>query len=125
AGIPALTHLERFRDAGYLARQSAADVALLLGLPAPAAGEPAGRRWLHRAGSLWPTAACLDGARRTAHGEDLVAWRSTTRSLAGLAEREGDTVFDPPRLLTGGDVQQLLGIPPGREVGRVLDAVRS
>ncbi|HEX7182808.1 MAG TPA: hypothetical protein VF756_13275, partial [Thermoanaerobaculia bacterium] len=33
-------------------------------------------------------------------------------------------LLDPPRLVTGADVQELLGIPPGREVGRVLDAVR-
>jgi len=124
-GTTALTHLERFRDAGYLTRQTAADVALLLSLPAPPADEPTGRRWLHRAGSLWPTAVCADGARRTARGEELGPWRRTVESLAGLAQREGNILFDPPRLLSGGDVQQLLGIPPGKAVGRVLDAVRS
>ena len=120
-----LQRLERFRDAGYLTRQTAGDVALLLSLPAPPADEPTGRRWLHRAGSLWPTAVCAGGARKTARGEDLSPWRRAVESLAGLAQREGNILFDPPRLLSGGDVQQLLGIPPGREVGRVLDAVRS
>jgi poly(A) polymerase len=47
------------------------------------------------------------------------------QNLFSLAQREGNTLFDPPRLLSGGDVQQLLGIPPGRAVGRVLEAVRS
>jgi tRNA nucleotidyltransferase/poly(A) polymerase len=120
-----LTHLERFRDAGYLTRQTASGVALLLALPAPPADELAGRRWLHRAGPLWPTAACFHGARMTIRSPGLEAWRRAVRRLADLAQREGDAVFDPPRLLTGGDVQQLLGIPAGREVGRVLDAVRS
>jgi tRNA nucleotidyltransferase/poly(A) polymerase len=120
-----LTHLERFRDAGYLTRQTASGVALLLALPAPPAEELAGRRWLHRAGPLWPTAACFHGARLTNHGEGIDAWKTTVRRLSDLAQREGDAVFDPPRLLTGGDVQELLGIPAGREVGRALDAVRS
>jgi tRNA nucleotidyltransferase/poly(A) polymerase len=128
ANLPAarnvLERLERFRDAGYLTRQTAAGVALLLSLPAPPADEPAGRRWLHRAGSLWPT-VCAYGARRAAQGEDLGPWRRAVRNLSSLARREGDILFDPPRLLSGGDVQQLLGIPPGKAVGRVLDAVRS
>jgi tRNA nucleotidyltransferase/poly(A) polymerase len=124
-GTTALTHLERFRDAGYLTRQTATGIALLLSLPASPADEPAGRRWLHRAGTLWPTAVCVDGARRAAQGADLDPWRRAVQTLSGLAEREGHILFDPPRLLSGGDVQHLLGIPPGRAVGRVLDAVRS
>ena len=116
--------LESFRDTGYLTRQTAADVAHLLALPEPPAGEPAQRRWLHKAGRLWPTAACLHGSRIAARNLGL-RWKETLRDLAGLAQREGEVVFDPPRLLTGGDVQELLGLPPGREVGRALDAVRS
>ena len=118
------THLERFRDAGYLTRQTAFDVAVLLELPALPSEPLARRRWLHSAGALWPTAACAQGARITAHSGDLDAWREAVRRLADLASEEGDVLFDPPRLLTGGDVQEILGIPPGREVGRVLDAVR-
>ena len=107
-------NLDRFRDEGYLTRQTGADIALLLSLPAPPDDEPAARRWLHSAGRLWPTAACIHGISREA-----------LRRLADLAQREADTLFDPPRLLTGEDVQALLGIRPGREVGRALDAVRS
>jgi tRNA nucleotidyltransferase/poly(A) polymerase len=123
--LPAEGSLERFRDNGYLTRQTAADVALLLSLADFPAEEPAARHWLHRAGRLWPTAACAHGARITARGGDVEAWRGALRRLVSLAAREGETLFDPPRLLTGEDVQALLGIPPGREVGRVLDAVRS
>jgi len=113
-GPVARLELDRFRDEGYLTRQTGTDVALLLSLPAPPGDEPAARRWLHRAGRLWPTAACVHGARSAA-----------LRRLADLARREAETLFDPPRLLTGEDVQELLGIRPGREVGRALDAVRS
>lgn len=113
-------NLDRFRDEGYLTRQTGIDIALLLDLPAPPGDEAAARRWLHRAGRLWPTAACVHSARR----EEAGVWKETLRRLAGLAQREAETLFDPPRLLTGEDVQALLGIRPGREVGRALDAVR-
>jgi hypothetical protein len=126
-GAPPLTHLQRFRDAGYLTQQSAADVALLLelpGLPDPAREDLSARRWLHAAGRLWPTAVCREGARTTAQGGDVPAWRGAVRRLAELAGRESEALFTPPRLLSGEEVQELLGVPPGREVGRALDAVR-
>jgi tRNA nucleotidyltransferase/poly(A) polymerase len=115
--------LSRFRNEGYLTRQTADDVRALLDLPAPPGAEGdelAARRWLHRAGALWPTAAAFHGTRAV----DLERWREAVRKLADLAMKEGETLFDPPRLVTGADVQELLGIPPGRDVGRVLDAVR-
>jgi poly(A) polymerase len=124
SGAAPLTHLERFRDAGYLTRQTAIDVALLLTLPPLPADPLAERRWLHQAGRLWPTAACAQGSRLTGRAKDLAKWREAVRRLADLARQEGEALFDPPRLLTGGDVQRLLGISPGREVGRALDAVR-
>ena len=115
--------LERFRDAGYLTRQEAAKIALLLGweeLPASALGQ---RRFLHRAGPLWATAAASLGARAAGRAA-LERWRSLLPALLELARREGEALFDPPRLLTGGEVQELLGVPPGPEVGKALAAVR-
>jgi tRNA nucleotidyltransferase/poly(A) polymerase len=117
--------LTRFRDAGYLIRQTADAVALVLeleNLPQEALDL---RRYLHRAGRLWPTVFCALGARRTAREEGLDHWRAVLPRLADLARREGEILFDPPRLVTGADVQSLLGIPPGKEVGRALDAVRA
>lgn len=122
AAVP-LESLQRFRDAGYVTRQTAADVALLLDLALPT-DEVGRRRFLHRAGRLWPTAICALGARTAARDGGLARWRGALRLLVDLARREGGTLLDPPRLVTGADVQELLGIPPGREVGRVLDAVR-
>lgn len=115
--------LELFRDAGYLTRQEAAKAALLLGweeLPASGLGQ---RRFLHRAGPLWATAAASLGARAAGRAA-LERWRSLLPALLDLARREGEALFDPPRLLTGGEVQELLGIPPGPEVGKALAAVR-
>jgi tRNA nucleotidyltransferase (CCA-adding enzyme) len=118
-----LQHLEMFRDVGYLTRQEAAKVALLLGweeLPASDLGQ---RRFLHRAGPLWATAAASLGARSPGRAA-LERWRSLLHPLLDLARSEGEALFDPPRLLSGGEVQELLGVPPGPEVGKALAAVR-
>lgn len=112
--------LEPFRDAGYITRQEAAKVGLLLSfsdLPVENVGR---RRFLYQAGPLWVTAACSLGARRP----DPARWREAVRPLVGLARQEGAYLFDPPRLLTGGEVQELLGIAPGPEMGQALAAVR-
>jgi tRNA nucleotidyltransferase/poly(A) polymerase len=114
--------LARFRDAGYLTRAVAADVALLLDLADLPGDELGRRRFLHAAGELWPTAAAFLAARAAAHGRP---WRQALAPLADLARREGAALLDPPRLLGGADVQQILGLPPGPEVGRALAAVRA
>jgi tRNA nucleotidyltransferase/poly(A) polymerase len=115
-----LRHLQEFRDAGYLTRQAAADVALILTWKEPPDGEVERRRFLHRAGRLWPTAICRIGASLA----DISLWRAALAALVGLARRAGPALFDPPRLLSGADVQSRLDVPPGPEVGRALDAVR-
>jgi len=120
ANLPELRALERFRDAGYLTRSTAADIARLLELPGLPEDEIGRRRFLHKSGALWATAAAFLSTRAAAHGRP---WRPALAPLVDLARREGATLIDPPRLLGGAEVQQILGIPPGREVGRALDAV--
>ena len=66
------------------------------------------------------TAACSLGAR----AEDPDRWRAALRPLVELARREGATILDPPRLLSGEEVQALLGAPAGPEIGKALAAVR-
>jgi tRNA nucleotidyltransferase/poly(A) polymerase len=117
--------LVRFRDQGYLTRQTADDVARVLELESLPEADLDLRRFLHRAGRLWPTAFSALGARMAARQEELERWQAVLPQLADLARREGEILFDPPRLVTGADVQKLLGIPPGKEIGRVLDAVRA
>jgi tRNA nucleotidyltransferase/poly(A) polymerase len=123
AGRGPLTALERFRDAGYLTRAAAADVALLLDTTELPEDDLGRRRSLHRAGKLWPTMVCSVGARATSTG-DLARWQKALRPLVELARKDGAQIFDPPRLLTGEEVQELLGIPPGPEMGKALAAVR-
>jgi len=122
-GHGALQRLERFRDAGYLTRQEAAKVALVLGWEELPVSDLGRRRFLHRAGPLWATVASSLGARATGTAA-LEPWRATLRPLVDLARREGKALFDPPRLLTGVEIQELLGVPPGPHVGRALTAVR-
>jgi tRNA nucleotidyltransferase (CCA-adding enzyme) len=117
-------HLERFREAGYLSSRSAAQVAALLVHEAMPDGALGRRRFLHAVGPAWATAASFLGARATARGEET-AWRTALRPLAELARASGEELFDPPRLLSGADVQALLGIAPGPAVGRVLQALRA
>jgi tRNA nucleotidyltransferase/poly(A) polymerase len=112
--------LELFRDAGYLTRQTAAEVALLLAEEEIPADELGRRLFLNRTGPLWATVAVSLGARAS----DLNQWRARLRPLVALARSEGAMLFDPPRLLSGEEVQMLLGIAPGPEVGRALAAVR-
>jgi tRNA nucleotidyltransferase (CCA-adding enzyme) len=117
--------LVRFRDAGYLTRQTADGTALVLELENLPREELDLRRFLHRAGRLWPTVFCALGARMAARDEGLDLWRAVLPRLADLARHEGEVLFDPPRLVSGADVQELLGIQPGREIGQVLEAVRA
>lgn len=112
--------LERFRDAGLIIRSEAAKVALFLSFETLPEDEIGRRRFLHRAGPLWATVAVSLGARSA----DADRWRSSLRPLVDLARREGEILFDPPRLVTGEEVQGLLGIPAGPRVGEALSAVR-
>jgi tRNA nucleotidyltransferase/poly(A) polymerase len=112
--------LELFRDAGYLTRQTAAEVALLLAEEEIPDDDLGRRRFLNRTGRLWATVAVSLGARTA----DAARWRLRLRPLVDLARSEGATLIDPPRLLSGEEVQTLLGIAPGPEVGRALAAVR-
>jgi tRNA nucleotidyltransferase (CCA-adding enzyme) len=118
--------LTSFQEASYVTRQTAEDVAFLLGLEGMPRDEVGRRRFLHRAGRLWTTAVCSLGARMSAQGDSaaLDGWRREIHVLADIARREGAILFDPPRLLTGAEIQELLGIPPGPEMGRVLSTVR-
>lgn len=116
--------LERVRDAGYLTRKVTEDVARLLAWESLPGDELDRRRFLHRAGALWTTLAVTLGTRAAVEGR-LEAWRPDLAALADLARREGTALFDPPRLVSGEDVQKLLGLAPGPEVGKVLAAVRA
>jgi tRNA nucleotidyltransferase/poly(A) polymerase len=123
-GVAPEDDVERCRKSGYLTNRTAGDVHSLLALPDIPDDDLPARRWLHRAGALWSTAACWQGARRAARKRESAAWRIGLRRLTDLVARDREVLFDPPRLVTGTDVQELLGLRPGRELGNVLAAVQ-
>jgi len=122
---PAAEAAARFAAAGYLTRRVAERVQRVLAEPILPTGELVQRRFLHRLGELWPTAAVRLGAAAAADPPAHETWRRRLRELAALAKRAGAEVFDPPRLLGGEEVQDLLGVGPGPQVGEALAAVRA
>jgi hypothetical protein len=117
------------QEAGYVSARQMAEIAPLLTEPAePPAELPETdlerRRFLHRHGRRWLTAACSRGGAATAAGGAArERWRRAAAALCDLARREGPELIDPPRLLTGDDVQRLLGVGAGPRVGAALAAL--
>ncbi len=124
ASAPGAEAALRFAEAGYLTRRVAERVSRVLAEPSLPAGEDAQRRFLHRLGELWPTAAVRLGAAGGAGTDGAAEHRRRLAEIAALAARDGAQIFDPPRLLAGGEVQELLGVGPGPRVGAALAAVR-
>lgn len=121
-GSDSQSALERFRNAGYVTRATADAVRLLLRWDAMPGDDSARRRFLHGAGAAWPTVACFLGAR-AAMGGRHEAWEPALAPLVELAQREGNELIAPPRLLSGEEIQALLGVGPGPQVGRALAAL--
>lgn len=115
--------LLRFTEAGYLTKRDTGAVARVLPwerLPDDGTGR---RRFLHRLGELWTTAACYAGGRAPG-GEERDAWERSAAALAALYRRDGERILEPPRLLDGREVGEILGVPPGPEIGEALRALR-
>ena len=126
-GLPAAADpaasLARFEEVHYLSRNEAGAVRALLASVDPPAGEVGQRRFLNRVGDLWPTAVAVVSARCRAEGDP--GWLGEPREqLLALAAREAPAILRPPRLLSGEDVQALLGLAPGPALGRALGALR-
>ena len=72
-------------------------------------------------GELWPTAVCFAGARAGRFEGGEAEWGRAATELVRLERREGEAVRNPPRLLDGREVAEILGVEPGPRVGRALD----
>jgi tRNA nucleotidyltransferase/poly(A) polymerase len=88
--------------------------------PAPAIER---RRWLHAAGPSWRDALALRAAL-AANAAELERWRRCEAEILAWPTPERDWIVSPPALLSGEEVQSLLGIPPGPAVGAALARVR-
>ena len=115
--------LRRMADAGYATQRQSAEIAPLLDWSELPLLELEQRVFLHRAGTRWATAAAAIGACEAVAGRSA-AWQRTLVALATLLRREGATLISPQQLLSGGEVQDLLGLPPGPAIGEALRRVR-
>lgn len=112
---------------GYLTKRKLRQVSRLLGTPPPPSDAPEQRWYLHSMGDLWAAAVCLcAGSRALEAGaeSELLALPSEIASLVDLAVNCADEIFDPPKLVTGRDLQSELGLEPGPGLGRILAAIR-
>jgi len=118
-GAPPGEALAAVAEAGYLTRRDTGSVARVLPWRRLPTNPLERRRFLHRLGELWPTAACHAGARAAA-ADEVEAWEAAAEALAQLHRREGTAILSPPQLLDGREVGEVLGAPPGPEIGRAL-----
>jgi Poly A polymerase head domain/Probable RNA and SrmB- binding site of polymerase A len=125
AGTAAMAAAGRMQEAGYVSSRQMAEIAPLLAEPAELPEtDLERRRFLHRHGWRWLTVACSwGGAAAAAGGDAPERWRQAAEPLCELARREGPELIEPPRLLTGDDVQRLLGVAAGPRVGAALAAL--
>jgi tRNA nucleotidyltransferase (CCA-adding enzyme) len=76
------------------------------------------RRFLASWGELWLEAA---GVSRALHEDPELKIGTLLEPLRDLVEAEGESVLDPQPLLDGQEIQELLGLSPGPQVGRLLE----
>lgn len=109
----------RARD-GHLARATLARALRLLAAPWVAPADAAElRRWLHVAGDDWAAALALREAVAPSRRE-AAPWAGAAGALLGLGAPLREEILRPPRLVSGQDVQRILGLAPGPPIGGVL-----
>ena len=103
----------------YLSRATGRQVDLLLSAHRLPLGEAEQRRFINRFGPAWPVAAALAaiGTEGTSRQGDAF------EQLREVHRRWGAQLLDPPRLLSGTDLERDFGIQPGRAMGRILRAL--
>jgi len=106
--------LRRARDRGLLTRRRASELIRLAGAPELPDDLPGRRRFLHHCGRLWPTAVVVQGAWGR-----LQAWPTAVPEITALAASVAETLFAPPRLLSGTEICRRLDLEPGPAIGRI------
>lgn len=117
---PMRAALDQLRRRGLLSRTAYARAAKMLepGWTVPV-DEMGARRWLHEAGSDWRGAIALRIAG-SASDSGAAGWSDFGRWANALPNSERREILAPIPLLSGTDVQRLLGTGPGPEVGESL-----
>ena len=121
---PTASVLRDLRRRGLMTEACCA-AALRLLVPArkPPEDEATRRLWLNTAGTLWREAIALRAAL-SGTWDELEAWRTFESELRALSDGERNAILSPPVLISGDEVQRLLGIAPGPAVGAALARVR-
>ncbi|MEM7050734.1 MAG: hypothetical protein AAF604_13795 [Acidobacteriota bacterium] len=120
-----LPALDRFVENGLMSRRRAAAVRLLLTADKQPANERSRRRFLHRFADLWPSAMLqIAVLQADLAGRPKVSWREAFEALETLEAEHGDEIKRPSPLLSGRDLQKLLGATPGPRIGRAQQALR-
>ncbi len=112
---------------GYLTKDLYGWASRIASTPLPPAGNSEQRWYLHSMGRLWATSlAVLEGmhALQVPTRQASESFASQIERLVELVTREGEAIFDPPRLVTGRDLQSELGLESGPELGRILAEIR-
>ena len=122
-GEAAAQGILRVTEAGYLTKKDAGAVARVVPWRRLPGHGVERRRFLHRLGPLWTTAACYAGAR-AAGAAERQAWERSAAALVELYRRRGPEILEPPRLLDGREVAEILGVAPGPAVGEALRELR-
>ncbi len=122
-GDPPREHLARLRRSRFWTRDTIAALDRFLSRVDLPVDVPELRRFLHHHGDRWSAALAVIGAL-AGSGEERAQWQHRANWAIDLVRSEGKTILRPPVLLDGEDIQRLLAIEAGPDVGRALAALR-
>lgn len=109
-------------DRGYVTRETERRLRALVAETGLPGDERERRRFIHRTGDLWPTAAALLLAERGPSTE--TAGERSVATLVDLWTEEGERLVDPPRLVRGDEAAEILDLEPGPALGEAMERLR-
>ena len=112
----------RCSDGVSIEQQPRLRLGLLASAVLPEAAVAARRLWLHGAGPAWQAALAL-GAAFSSSAAERSGWEELADWARSLPAAERAQVLEPEPLLDGLDMQRILEIEPGPEIGVALAAI--